>query len=247
MTLDPARIKEINANLFMSLHYFHMNYEPLVMASVEEFTTDGTNFEYRLIRDNLDRGGWHDYNENADGEESSEYSEGSEDTEDNAGPEYAQASTKYYNNLVDTIIVKGSYIAYTSAPGYIKLETIGNFTMVNYATVENEEITSIAPRDMEIGPITIGDAPAKFDRTNLYLKARIMLLTDGDLAGMNKDELGYFRNEIFARHGHVFKTPKMIKYFENQDWYRSNIDDAVGLLNSFEKQNVEFIKSKEGK
>jgi hypothetical protein len=39
----------------------------------------------------------------------------------------------------------------------------------------------------------------------------------------------------------------MKKYLDNVDWYWPNIEDATPLLNSFEKQNVEFIKSKEAK
>ncbi len=89
------------------------------------------------------------------------------------------------------------------------------------------------------------DEPRIYGRENLYLKARIKVLAEGDLAGLSGEELPYFRNEIFARYGHVFKTDKMKKYFEQQSWYSPYFFDATGQLNDIEKANVLFIKSLE--
>lgn len=79
----------------------------------------------------------------------------------------------------------------------------------------------------------------------LYLKARVVLLTIKDLEGKSVDELAYLRNEIFARHGHSFKTEKMSEYFDSKPWYHRVFSDATPFLNEIEKANVQFIKSHE--
>jgi len=88
-------------------------------------------------------------------------------------------------------------------------------------------------------------APRIYSREDMYVQMRITTLSDDDLSGYSKDELGYMRNEVFARHGHTFKTPKMIKYFGEQAWYKAFVEDATPFLNDIEKKNIEFIKAKE--
>ena len=80
----------------------------------------------------------------------------------------------------------------------------------------------------------------------MHLKAKLAVLTEQDINGLSKDQLGYLRNEIFARHGHTFKTPKMKNYFVKQEWYFEVVADALPYLNELEKQNIDFIKKREG-
>ncbi|MEO9870086.1 YARHG domain-containing protein [Ekhidna sp.] len=87
--------------------------------------------------------------------------------------------------------------------------------------------------------------PVIYNRSNLYLKARIAELTKEDLAAMDGNELAYFRNEIFARHGHMFKTDRMKEHFYFKEWYTPYFDDATNFLNEIEKKNAQFIKSME--
>ena len=69
------------------------------------------------------------------------------------------------------------------------------------------------------------------------------LLTDADLAGLSADELRLMRNEIFARHGHVFNDPALRAYFSAQSWYRpANGNDAV-QLSAIEQANVAKIRA----
>lgn len=57
---------------------------------------------------------------------------------------------------------------------------------------------------------------------------------------VNKSKIA--RNEIFARHGYVFKTAEMKDYFERQGWYKPNKRFSVESLNDVEKRNVEYLK-----
>lgn len=87
--------------------------------------------------------------------------------------------------------------------------------------------------------------PKTISNKELYLKARILELTKEDLIGLSSNELGYLRNEIFARHGHAFKTDKMKSYFNKKSWYHAYYEDATPYLNEIEKKNANFIKSLE--
>lgn len=55
------------------------------------------------------------------------------------------------------------------------------------------------------------------------------------------------RNEIFARHGRVFKSEDLRTIFENTDWYKPNPNYSDKMLNDIEKKNVQFILDYEKK
>lgn len=72
-----------------------------------------------------------------------------------------------------------------------------------------------------------------------------------DIRGMNLsvDELWYARNEIYARHGRMFRDQTLQAYFSAKPWYTplyspDEFDDSV-QLSSVERSNAEAIKSVE--
>ncbi len=67
-------------------------------------------------------------------------------------------------------------------------------------------------------------------------------VTPEDIEGKTLADLKIMRNEIFARHGHTFKSEDLRKHFESQTWYSATLADASSLLTPLEKQNVDFIK-----
>ena len=72
-----------------------------------------------------------------------------------------------------------------------------------------------------------------------YTSARVM--TRGELMHFTLDERDIMRNEIFARHGHIFKTARYRDYFNVQSWYKGTVNDATNLLSEIERLNVEQI------
>ncbi|MBC6975813.1 YARHG domain-containing protein [Bacillus sp. Xin] len=74
--------------------------------------------------------------------------------------------------------------------------------------------------------------------------SHIRKLTSAELNFLTKEQLRIARNEIYARHGHIFQTKDMQAYFLSQSWYREN-PYYTGELNDVEMYNVELIKSKE--
>lgn len=80
------------------------------------------------------------------------------------------------------------------------------------------------------------------DACGIFPEASTRLLTAHDLAGRSPWELRVMRNEIFARHGYIFKTPEMHSYFARQQWYIPLHDDVSRFLSDIEVQNAEMIK-----
>jgi len=67
--------------------------------------------------------------------------------------------------------------------------------------------------------------------------------------GMYAEDLRVLRNEIFAKHGRIFKDPKLQKYFEAQPWYKADPnftdENASNVLSEVEFKNISLIKTQE--
>jgi hypothetical protein len=70
-------------------------------------------------------------------------------------------------------------------------------------------------------------------------------LTPEDLYYLDATQLRLARNEIYARHGYVFKIKDLQEYFGKQSWYVPLYDNDGIVLNKTEMANVELIKKYE--
>ena len=74
------------------------------------------------------------------------------------------------------------------------------------------------------------------------------ILTDADLAGLSKEDLRIAINEIYARHGRIFKDAELQTWFNAQPWYQGTIAPEQfdeNVLSQIEKDNIKFLKSKQ--
>jgi hypothetical protein len=69
------------------------------------------------------------------------------------------------------------------------------------------------------------------------------LLSKDELAIYSPAELRLIRNEIFARHGYIFKFEDLNRYFSQQSWYQPSTADVS--LSSIEAKNVHLLKALE--
>jgi len=67
------------------------------------------------------------------------------------------------------------------------------------------------------------------------------LLSRGEVIRLPASMLRIARNEIFARHGHVFKDPALDKFFRGKKWYKPVAGDMG--LSAIEKANAALIAS----
>lgn len=70
-------------------------------------------------------------------------------------------------------------------------------------------------------------------------------LNENDIYGKSAWDLRVMRNEIFARHGYIFKKTELRNYFMSQSWYSPRYSDVSHFLSAIEKRNVIFLKSYE--
>lgn len=66
-------------------------------------------------------------------------------------------------------------------------------------------------------------------------------VTGALLEGLFQEEARRLRNEIYARHGKIFKDRELQRYFSSFDWYKPNPAFSEKMLNQIEKQNAAYI------
>lgn len=76
-----------------------------------------------------------------------------------------------------------------------------------------------------------------------YPEASKQLLTANDLRYTSKEVLIIMRNEIFARHGYIFKRDDLYNHFAKKPWYNPQHEDVSHLLTHIEKENIRLIKA----
>jgi|LSQX01.3.fsa_nt_gb hypothetical protein len=66
-----------------------------------------------------------------------------------------------------------------------------------------------------------------------------------EISQMTSENLRLLRNEIFARHGYIFKSQELTDYFSKFDWYKPNItsDQVDKKLTETDIYNITLIKS----
>lgn len=68
---------------------------------------------------------------------------------------------------------------------------------------------------------------------------------DAALARLDSATLDLRRNEVFARHGHVFKRDDLRVYFEDQPWYQADASFKDASIDKAERECVARIKARE--
>jgi len=83
------------------------------------------------------------------------------------------------------------------------------------------------------------------DYSHLETAVSNRLLTENDLRDLSKQQLRLLRNTVFARHGYKFAAADLQEYFGKKKWYRPQYDEVTHLLNTIERENVQFIQKYE--
>lgn len=94
------------------------------------------------------------------------------------------------------------------------------------------EAAGEAPTGEAVGEVPTGEAADEApqekaadegDSEYIFPDSASKRLKKADLKGMSKKELKLARNELYARHGYIFKDKSLAKYFEGKSWYRGTI------------------------
>lgn len=72
-------------------------------------------------------------------------------------------------------------------------------------------------------------------------------VTESFLKTLTQESTEILRNEIYARHGYIFKDVRLQYYFSLQSWYEENPDFSTDDFNEFENSNILIILTHEKK
>ena len=73
------------------------------------------------------------------------------------------------------------------------------------------------------------------------INASNTLLTENDVANLNKGDLLIIRNTIYARHGYSFKSRPLRVFFDNESWYMPLNTDIKNAFTDIEKKNIVLL------
>ena len=83
--------------------------------------------------------------------------------------------------------------------------------------------------------------PSRSHLPGHYPFGSVLVLTEGITRYFSKAELRIMRNEIYARHGYIFKSPELQAYFTAQPWYKPVDGAGEAQLSELEKLNVRIL------
>src|SRR5215216_91469 len=84
----------------------------------------------------------------------------------------------------------------------------------------------------------------KFENT-IHQELSTTPVTRTLLEGLFLEDASQMRQEIYARHGKVFKEPWLQKYFSSFDWYKADPNFTEASLTEVEKKNIATIAAYE--
>ena len=74
---------------------------------------------------------------------------------------------------------------------------------------------------------------------------KVVIYQYGELLEKQSSELRIIRNEIFARHGYIFKSEDLAEYFGKKKWYKPQYDNVDSFLTAEDKEYIKVIKKAE--
>ncbi|MBX4260267.1 YARHG domain-containing protein [Clostridium estertheticum] len=128
-----------------------------------------------------------------------------------------------------------------------------SFSKFSPTTIKASDTTSIKDEVIPSNKTsnTKSQATTSANKTDSYIfsKSSSENLLESDVSKLVKGDLSLARNEIFARHGFVFKSEPFKSYFNNKSWYKQNslFKGTDPELNAKELYNVNLILKYENK
>ncbi len=140
-----------------------------------------------------------------------------------------------YENLKNVRIEKNKFFSDKSNGEFVMIESTGEIALKIFDSwsYEGEELGY---------QTTTADSYYAGD----YTEASLTTLTIEELKKWKLNELGYMRNEIFARYGFKFNNGgAMDTYFKLYDWFKPQHKNVDSFLTPLEKQNIATIREAE--
>jgi hypothetical protein len=151
------------------------------------------------------------------------------------------------DNLMDLESLSSLYLENNSIISFYELKNVyeklkkKDFQLES--EVENQFMVQSETPNQEASDIQV-QIQAEGQTEYIFRFSDSRIITESEINNLNPALLSYARNEIFARHGYVFKIPEFKNYFQSKTWYRP-IPSYTGdteELNSTEAENIKIIQ-----
>lgn len=142
------------------------------------------------------------------------------------------------------ILVSVGYVSYYFAFSKYSIVTPkkSDKAPLNDNITQNKETSS--DKDTNVPASTDNtDKTKKADDDYIFAKSSSEKLLESDVALVSKDNLALAKNEIYGRHGYVFKSEPFKSYFNSKSWYKPNPDfkDSNNEFSAVESYNLNLI------
>ncbi len=150
------------------------------------------------------------------------------------------------NSYFDTESGEGIYAVNTYQGYGLKQEIHMYDNAVSSTTVQEGEIVDWSEFSND-NPVYKNNLTNFYDE-QILPESDVRYLYDEDVEYLDDTGLELAKNEIYARHGRIFVTPYIDKYFRNQSWYEPTVSPeefSDSVFNEYESANIALIVSKE--
>lgn len=144
---------------------------------------------------------------------------------------------------VDAVV---NLIWYSSDESVAVVNSEGLVTGVNGGVTS---ITCVAPNGMEATcTVTVTDTNQNSsfsisgDSQDIFPDSSSRYLSESEVAGITPSQAQMAINEIYARHGYIFKSDEISQYFKSKPWYSPNPNFSENDFTAIEKYNMNIIK-----
>ncbi|MBQ7582871.1 MAG: YARHG domain-containing protein [Lachnospiraceae bacterium] len=127
----------------------------------------------------------------------------------------------------------------------VEVTTVPQTTEEARTTTEPEQTTAASQTTTE----SVQEQVSSEDASGYLFPSDTQLLTTDYLDTLSEEQINLIRNEIYARHGYIFKKEVYKDYFEKQSWYHgtnSDMDSVQALFNDIELENIEILVKYQG-
>ena len=150
-----------------------------------------------------------------------------------------------------------SYYDTESGEGLYAVSGIqGCETKMEIHMYNNEFSSTETTREIGDGSYYKNDNPVYMKPLSHFYNEQILpesadrYLSEDDVISLGQTGLELAKNEIYARHGRVFVTPYIEKYFRQQSWYQPMVQPeefSDSVFNDYEAANIDFLVNEEAK
>lgn len=131
-----------------------------------------------------------------------------------------------------------NYAGYSTISDLYRVAVTQNIDTFNHQENINEDLVPNVQIEEEMNDSIIEEGI-------IFPNSSEELINKNNIESLSDEDLRYAINELYARHGYIFKDEGLKTYYEQFDWYEGQIksdDFSMELFNETEIENIEMLQ-----